>query len=235
MRRTPFLVALVATAALAVPAAAGEVKLKSQWDGFGEGSWVLYKTTAKSVMGDQPANENVMDGRSTLTKVTEKSYTVKTEQKVGEEWSGLDMEIPRFGADPAAQPTDAKVEDLGTEKVTVDGEALTCKKQKVTLADTVTISWTHEKHGQVKLESKGPGGESTFEIVKLKAVVKVKGKDVECVQSATKMKSPQSESTTVMYVSDAVPGGSVRVESEMKMPGVMTSTSVMEVTDFEKK
>jgi len=235
MRRSPLVLALLA--ALAAPVAAGEVAVPSPWDGFGEGSWVIQKTTNKQA-GDEAATGETLQ-RVTLTKVTDQAYTIKAETKVGDEWMGSEYDAPRVAAATSEAGVDApKPEDLGTEKLTIDGVSVECRKSKFVAMGSTSISWTHEKHGVVKTESTGPAGESRFEILKFKAIVKVKGKDVECQVTRTTFKSPQMDNVTTTYASPSIPGGTVRAEIASKMTFGDTkseSTSVMEVTDFEKK
>lgn len=237
MRRSPILFALLATVAAASSAVAGPVALPSPWDGFGEGSWVIQKTTNKQVGDDAAAAEATQ--RITLTKITEQAYTIKTEIKVGEEWTGSEYEMPRAYKAPTEEKTEApKAEDLGSETLTVDGTAIECKKTKVVVAGSTSISWTSEKYGVVKNETTGPAGDSTTELVKIKGVVKIKGKDVECQVTKTSFKSPQMENVTTSYASPSIPGGMVRAETSMKIvvgDAKTETTSVMEVTDFEKK
>lgn len=235
MRRTSLLFALLATAAVAASARAGDVALKSPWDGFAEGSWVLHKATTKEQGGDPPTPDSVLETRMTLTKVTEKAYAIKLDQKIGEDWIGTDLDFPRVGSDLSAPAPDAKVEELGEEKLIVDGDvAVNCKKQKTTAADAVTTSWTSEKYGLMKSESKGAAGESAVEVTKLETKVKIKDKEVVCRVTRTTMKSAEFELTSSTWTSDAVPGGEVRTESTTKMGG-RTSTTVKETSDFEKK
>lgn len=231
--RRPLATAFLAALAVAAPALAGDAAVsKGPWDGFGEGSWVLQKMSAKVEMPgmDAPSNESVT--RQTLVKVTDKAYTVKSEQKVGEEWMGSEMELPRTAATGAT--TEPTPEELGAEKVSVDGEELPCRKRKVVAAGTETISWVHESKGTLKWTSKGPAGEGTFQVLSFKEKLTVKGKEVVCTKSTTVMKGTQGDSTTTMWSSDAVPGGLVKMETASAMAG-MKSTSVVEVTDFEKR
>lgn len=234
MRRSSFAFALLALAAVTAPAFAADAAMKMPWDGFGEGSFVMQKTTAKTAMTGAEPNESVSEGRQTLIKITEKAYTIKSETKAGEEWMPMEYDMPRVAAPASVKPTEAKVEDLGKETLTVDGESIECKKEKVTVAGSTTVTWTHEKYGAVKTESKGAAGDSTSELTKLKAVVKIKGKDVECRVFTTTMKSPQMEMTSSTWLSDTLPGGVARMESSTKM-AMMSTTTVMETTDYEKK
>ncbi len=237
MRRSSIVFALLATVAVAAPAVAGPVALPSPWDGFGEGSWVIQKTTNKQVGDDAATAESTQ--RITLTKITEQAYTLKTEIKVGEEWSGSEYEMPRAYRDPAEAKTDApKPEDLGAETLTVDGASIECRKTKVVAAGSTSISWTSEKYGVVRNETTGPAGDSKTELVKLKGVVKVKGKDVECQVTKTSFKSPSMENVTSTWASPSIPGGMVRAETSLKIvvgDARTESSSVMEVADFEKK
>ncbi len=237
MRRSSIVLALLAIAALSTSARAADVALKSSWDGFGEGSWVLQKTTTQNVNGAEKS-ETISESKYTLKKVADKAYTLKIETKIGAEWIAQDIDLPRIAEPSTEKPAEAKVEDLGTEELTVDGEEIECKKVKSTVAGTVTVTWSDETSGSVKSETKGPDGETTVEVTKWKAIVKIKGKDVECRVEKTTHKSAQVEMTASTWKADpAIPTqtGYVRSESSMKIVGMGTTNDVTEVTDFEKK
>lgn len=232
-------VASFAVLAFAATAFAGDVKpAKDGWSSYGVGTSVTMKSTTKTTMtmpGAPAMPENVGESRTTLTAKTDKDYTLKMETKVGEQWMGTDVVVPLAAAGEVRQPG-AKVEELGDESVTVDGTPLVCKKQKVTMGDAVTTSWTNEKHGVVKSESKSVGVETTMVLTKLAKMVKVAGKDVSCREMTVTSKTDASEMTAVSLMSDAIPGLSVRSESTTKMPASqMTMFAVMEVTAFEIK
>jgi hypothetical protein len=240
MRRSSFALSFVAVTALVGTAFAAET-LKLPWDGYGEGSFVLMKTTTKTVMSGGPAEmpampEQVSEMRQTLVKITDKAYTIKSEIKVGDTWMPSEYDMPRVATD-ATKP-EQKPEELGNEKLTVEGVEIDCKKQKMVVMGSTTISWTSEKYGLVKSETTGGQGDLKINLTKLKSTAKVKGKDVECRELTTTMKSEQMEMTSTTWTSDAIPGGSARVESTSKMKmGEMTSTTTttQEVADFEKK
>lgn len=240
MRRTSLALSFVITAAVAGTAFAAET-LKTPWDGFGEGSFVLTKTTSKTVMAGGPAEmpampEQVTEYRQTLVKITDKAYTIKNEMKIGDAWTPSEFEMPRVAGE--VTKSDVKPEELGNEKLTVDGTEIDCKKQKVVVMGSTTISWTSEKYGLVRSETTGAGTEMKVNLTKLKSTIKVKGKDVECREMTTTTKSDQMDSTSTTWMSDAIPGGTAKVETTSKMKmGEMTSTttSTQEVAEFEKK
>jgi hypothetical protein len=232
-RRTAWFAAAV-LGAFATAAAAEPPPVKGPWDGFGAGSSVTQKSTMTSSMAEMPATTT--ETRTTLVKVTDDACVIKTETEVGEEWMGQEMTIPRkaTGTEDPNLPK-PKVEDLGTEKVTVDGTDYECKKQKTVMDGSSGISWTHEKHGVLKVESTHQGGTSTILVTKLSTKVAVGGKEVDCRETKIVSKMQGGvETDMVTLESDAVPGRNVRSESTMKM-AAMTTKTVSETTAFEAK
>jgi hypothetical protein len=225
----------VAVLSLASPASAADAP-KGLWDGYGVGTWVTSKTTSKMTMpGMEAMPESVNESRQTLVKVTDAAWTIKTEMKTGEEWTNaMEMDIPRKAE--AVTGTTPKPEDLGTEKVTVEGKDYTCKKQRVTTPAGTVTSWVSEEAGLLKSESTTPSGDTTSTTVTaLAKKVKVGTKEVVCREQKSVSKLMGNESTTTFLLSDAVPGHSVRTESTSSMGGGMKSTSVTETTAFEAK
>jgi hypothetical protein len=224
--------AAVAQAADAPPAGDG-------WSSYGVGTTVHTKSTTKTTMatpGAPAMPEQVTENRTTLVAVTEKEYTLKSEAKLGEEWSAQEIKLPRIAAGEAKPPEGAKVEELGNEAVTVEGASIPCKKTRTTLGANVTTTWTSEKHGLVKSEGKGPGSDYSSVLTKLSTKATAGGKELDCREMTTTAKAEGSESTIVMLTSDQIPGKTVRMESTTKIPQAqMTSTMVMEVVAFEIK
>ncbi len=226
--------------ALASTAFAGDAKpAKDGWSSYGVGTTVTMKTTSKTTMamaGAPEMPESVSESRTTLTAITDTEITLKSETKVGEEWMGQDVKLPRMASGDVKPPEGAKVEELGEESVTVDGTAVACKKQKITLGDNVTTSWTNEKYGAVKSESKGGGAETSMVLTKLSKKVTVAGKEVDCREMTMTSSASGTEMKAVSLLSEQIPGLTVRTESTMKMPQAqMTTTSVSEVVSFEIK
>src|SRR5262245_52761498 len=130
------------------PAAAEETKVKLPWDGFGVGSFVHQKSTSTTTgPGMENVPPQVTEMKQTLVKVTDDAYTVKNETKMGEEWQGMEIPFPRKGTGAEQDTKGPKPEDLGEEKVSVDGTDITCKKTRLVADGATTTSWTHEKHG----------------------------------------------------------------------------------------
>ena len=230
IRRTAWVAAAV-LGAFSTASAGDPPPYKGPWDGFGAGSSVTTKSTTSMPGMDATSTET----RQTLVKVTDEAYVVKSEMKVGEEWMGQEMTIPRKATGEDPNLPKPKIEDLGTEKVTVDGQDYECKKQKTVTGDASAISWTHEKHGALKVESTYPTGGSTMLVTKLSTKVKVAGKELDCRE--TKVTSKMLGGMEMDMVSldcDAIPGRSARSESTTKMGGVATK-SVNEVVAFEVK
>jgi hypothetical protein len=212
------------------PAAAGEPK--GMWDGLGVGSFVHQKTTSKTsgIAGvpDQPPT--VSETKMTLVKVTDDAWIVKIESKMGDDWMpGVEMTYPRKGT---PQP---KVEDLGEEKVTVDGQELVCRKEKTVIAEATTLSWRSEKYGPVKSETTVAGSTSTWAVTKLSGKTKIGSVELEYRESVSSSKGAGGDSKTTMWTSsDAFPGV-IRSEMTSEYPGGMKMSSATETVAFEKK
>jgi hypothetical protein len=242
MRVRP-LVAVASLLSLAAVASAEPPKVKFPWDGFGVGSYVHTKVTTKMSMPGMPAmpEQPASETKQTLVKVTDEAFTVKTETKMGETWTGgTETVIPRkFTGEK--MPVDTKVvpEELGTEKVTVEGTSYDCKKIKVKTGQVSVISWVHEKEGVLKSESDLGGGQgtTTMTVTSLSKKAKAGDKEVVCRESKTVSKTSMggmnAETTITSLTSESVPGHQVR--TEMVMAGQMSMTTVTEVVAFEAK
>lgn len=240
MMRSRFaLASSFAVLAFASTALAGDtVVAKDGWSSYGVGTTVTMKMTRKTITeteGASPVPEQVSESRMTLVKLTDKEYTLKRDTKVGEEWIGMETASPRMATE-VKHPEGTKVEELGTESVTVDGTVLTCKKQRAMLGAGVTTTWTNDKHDVVKSESKSDGSESTMVLTKLSKKHTVAGKELDCREMTTTVKYPGTEMTVVSLLSDQIPGFTVRSDSVTKMPQAMTtSTTIYELVSFEIK
>jgi hypothetical protein len=240
MRVRPLAGLAVLLALASTAFAADEVKVKFPWD-FGVGSFVHTKTTTKmSVPGAPAMPEMVMENKQTLVKITDEAWIVKSEQGTGGSWMpGSEISFPRkFTGSDKTSEMKIETEDLGTEKVTVEGTAYDCKKIKAKGSFGTTTSWTNEKHGVLKSETEATGGNtSTMTVTALAKKAKAGDKDVVCreVKNVSKMSMGPvaSETTMVMLTSDAVPGHTVR--SEMTTSGQVSQTAVTEVIAFEAK
>ena len=219
--------------ALALPSFAGGA-VKGMWEGCKEGSWVLNKTTTKGSMTGGEAPDTVSEMRQTLVKVTDEAWTVKMEMKVGDTW-GEPMEVPypRIAAKAAVDAKDApKPEELGTEKVKVDGKDYDCKKTKQTEGKTSTISWVNEAEGLLKSETTGELTMSML-VTTLAKKAKIGEKEVTCRETKILSKLAGFDSTLVQLTSDDVPTRVVRQEMTLPLPA--KSSTVQEMTGFEIK
>jgi hypothetical protein len=237
MRRRLSFAFVAASLALSAVALAGEEKIKGPWDGLGVGSFVHQKTSSKTAGGgmpDMPAQ--VTESKQTLIKITDDVYTVKNETKMGDDWQGMEIPWPRKApVGPGVDVKEPKVEELGTEKVSVDGTDVSCKKTKTTVEGMTTTAWTNEKYGVVKSESSGSGTTMEMALTKLSAKAKIGAVEVEYREMTSTTKTGALDMKTKIWLSDAVPGGMLRTESTTAMPGGMTTTSVTETIAFEKK
>jgi hypothetical protein len=241
---------------LAGVALAGDVPgYKSPWEGYGVGSYVEMKTTSKTSgpgMPEMPGS--VTWSRETVVKVTDEAHTIKRESRVAEApWTAsgeypfprkMKMpELPR-GMDVPKAPDR---EDLGTEKVTVEGTAYECRKWRMKVDPSTTTTWEHEKHGLLKSETLTSvgGGKSTMTrtVTALAKKVSAAGKEFTCREWKTvnAMEMPGmpagmggAGTTSVDLESDEVPTRTVRSESSQAM-GPMTTTTVRELTALVTK
>ena len=246
--RFPF--AVVTALAIATPAFAADASsAKSSWEGFGVGSWVRRKTTKKMDIPGMSMPEEVADVRETLVRLTDDAHTIRRESKTETGWeSSGEVSYPRRdAAKPADDGSAPNVEDLGTEKVTVEGKAYDCRKSRTTLGDTVTTTWTSTSHGVLKTEVEGPEMDGTIRDVRTVTAfakkAKLAGKELVCRETTTFTKferpgvpsgGPGDGTTAVELASDAVPGRRVRMEISTKR-GPVSRSSLEELVAFEAK
>lgn len=221
---------LAPVVAVAAPDAAA---VRLPWDGFGEGSTVHLKTTTE--MGFPGVPPQTSEQRQTLVKITPEQYLIKHETKVGEQWMGSETPYPRkvAGATRDGAP-EAKPEDLGTEAVAVEGKEYACKKMRYVVGGFTTTTWTHEKEGVLRNETKGTGAESSMVVTRLAFKATVAGKELEVRETTMTSKAMGSETKIRSWESRAVPGGTVRTEMVAEMAGMKTTTRT-EVVAFEAK
>src|SRR5688500_3505161 len=157
--RARVLLAVVAALVIATAASANDAPgPKSPWEGFGAGSWVHRKKTTKMSAPGLSMPEEIAETRETLVRVTDDAHMVHRETKTASGWeSSGEFPFPRRAA-AASMPEDGPVprvepEDLGTEKVTVEGKAIICKKARTKVASTTTTTWTSQAHGVLKTET----------------------------------------------------------------------------------
>ena len=227
--------AVAAVLAVLAPLSFAAFEPKGEWDGFGQGSWVLLRSTTKTISPDAHV-DNVSEMRKTLVKVTDAEWTVRMETKKGDTWGeATPLTIPRVAPKGTPDPKDMpKVEEIGAEKLTIDGKEYACKKQKITFMGYVTLSWSSDEYGELKSETTEPdGSKSTKEVTSLAKKVKVAGKDVTCRETKTVAKPAGVDTTIVVLGSDEVPGHLVRMETTEA--GASKMVTVTEVVGFEVK
>ena len=228
--------AVVTVLAALAPLSFAAFEPKGEWDGFGQGSWVLMKTTSKTITADMQVPDTVTEMRKTLTKVTDAEWVVTMETKAGDTWGvSTPMTLPRVAPKGAPDPKDMpKVEELGADKVTIEGKDYACKKQKVSFMGDVGLSWVSEEHGELKWESTEADGSTTRrEVTSLAKKVKAAGKEVTCRETKTVAKPAGIDTTIVVLASDDLPGHLVRMESTEA--GAVKTNTVTEVVAFEIK
>ncbi len=248
--RFPFAVATAL--AIATPAPAADApRAKSPWEGFGVGSWVHVKKVKKMDFPGMAMPDEVTDVRETLVRRTDDAHTVGRESKTDETgWASTgEVSYPRRDAPGPAPGGGAapKVEDSGTEKVTVEGKAYDCKKSRTTSGDTVTTTWTSASQGVLKTEVESPEMNGRIKDVRTVTAfakkVNLAGTDLVCRETTTFTKferpgvpsgGPGDGTTAVELTSDAVPGRRVRMEISTKRLSASIS-SLEELVAFEAK
>jgi hypothetical protein len=249
--RSRVLLGVVCAFALATVASAADAPAdKSPWEGFGVGSWVHHKATTKMGGGGLSMPEEVEETRETVVRVTDDAHTIKREKKTATGWETTgESPVPRRTA-PAPTPDAESVpkgesEDLGTEKVTVEGKAIECKKVRTKVGDSTTTTWTSAKHGVLKAEGEsGAGGGKTTRTRTVTALAKkvtLAGKELVCRETKTFVKmelpgvpsgSASDGTTSIELESDAVPGRKVRTETTGTR-GPVTRSSLQQLVAFE--
>jgi hypothetical protein len=210
---------------------------RDPWASFKPGSSVTMKSTTKMSMAGMPEQPG-QESRLTLVSVDDKAYVLRTETKMGETWTaaGEDMSVPR--KPPTLEGPDGKlppVEELGEERVSVEGTDHATKKTRVSQSGSTATSWVSKEHGVLKTETSGPGdAKSTMVVTSLSKKVAIAGREVVCRETKSTSSMAGSETTVVFLSSESIPGGTARMEMNMNNPG-MTMTTVTEVTAFEAK
>lgn len=221
---------------------------RSPWEGFGVGSYVQFRSTMKIEGVGKTIPDDVTETRETVVKVTEDAHTIRHEKKTAAGWTKTgEVDVPRKSPKPDADVPQPEVEDLGTEKLTVEGKAIECIKVRTRYGDTTSTTWFTKAHGVLKYESEnGAGGGRTTDVRTVTALaVKATfaGKEIVCRETKlfTRMdgigmpaRPPGKGTTGVELESDAVPGRKVRLETSGK-GGPVSVTSVRELVAFEAK
>jgi hypothetical protein len=236
MRRAlPCLASFLLLAAVAQ----ADTAMKGPWDGFGVGTWFHVKSSTTMQIPGVDTPPTVQEMKQTLVKVTDAEYTVRTEVKMGDAWTGAsEFPFPRKGT-PVEGEVEPKREELGSDKVTVEGKEHGVKKVRITTTvagtTTTTLSWESAEHGALRSESTSPDGTSSvMEVTSLSKKAKVGDKELTCREMKTTSKMQGGESSMVMLWSDAVPGRVVRNEIASSMGGAKTNV-VTELVAYETK
>ncbi len=211
---------------------------QSDWEGYAAGTSYTTRTTMKGTMGGQ-AFERVTDTKTTLVKVTEKEFTIKTET------SAMGMKMPA-STSTEARKKDVKVEtkEAGSETITVAGTAYACKKIIGTKTEkgkkeTMTF-WVHETAGVLKYQMNmdvGSGQKTNVIGVakKLKVQHKVGTTTFDCREFEVEMNMPQMGKTkrTMRLTKDSSPVQALWHTGTMSRPGMgemVMTTEVVAIT-----
>lgn len=186
---------------------------KHPWARWKAGASVKYKATYAMSGGSSES-----DFTQTLSKVTEKDYTVTTTVEV--------MGQKNEGEEVWGFP-----ENVGQEALTVEGQKYECTiwKSKGTKGgvDSENSVWVPTgKDFALKMISKGQEA-MEYVAVKLADPITVREKKWECVRLEGKIHSQEPEMTMTLWMNSSVPGGWVK--SEMKFDGGVMEMALAEV------
>ncbi len=242
MRYLPFVLAALALVVFAPPASAEDhwsfdSYLKqhntSDWDGLGVGSMVHRKGFQEMSMPQMPAPQRQeTEEKKTLVKITDEDFVIKVEQKQMGAWQTEEK------TEPKKKNWTHKVEELGTETVTIEDTEYECSKKKVQWMDGETakdtaVLYVNEKLGIVKMLV---GDDQGVEIVVTKldqewtvGDVTLKGREM-----AMTIPTPMGKLSGTMRLCPEVPDATIRQEIKSGQ-GPMQMHQVTELVAFVKK
>lgn len=129
-------------------------KPQSEWEGYGVGTMTHRRVKQDVEMPGQGSQQTVMEEKKTIKEITETEIVLEVEKLNAGQWTTTEE---REQKDKGLTP---KIEDQGTETVTLGGTAYECAKKKVewmkgdTLDETVVV-WAHPEKGILKMAIKG--------------------------------------------------------------------------------
>ncbi len=204
--------------------------LRKEWEGFTEGSSVTVRITES----DGAKQESIVQ-RYQIAKNEAESVLVRLEQG------------GRTKDQSIATKKDAGFKKLGTENVDIDGRTFTCAVwEKVTESGKTrrTVKqWMHKdvpgRVAKIEMVTKADVGElrASGKVTKLDQRLQVNGKAVTyAVYEFSGRTDDGREATAVRWVSEQVPGFTVREETRTSREGSAKQVSrVTELIDFELK
>jgi len=208
---------LVALAFAALALATPQEKLdkaRHPWMRFAPGMSVAYTLTSEVGALKQ-------EGRLThrLKEVTEAGYAVE-------------VKVAQLGIEEALEEKDGIPVKVGQEKLTVAGKELSC-----TVWESKGSRGPHASSGRtwlaegvpmaVKIVSKVEGQEDNeVTATSLEEKVTAAGREYACVRLEGKSKGALGEATTLVWTSDQVPGGLVKLVMKGKIQGNAAITTI---------
>jgi hypothetical protein len=176
VRRSRAGLAIAAATVVGAAGCAEDPTRKSGWEGFAPGSFVHLRIT--TTWSDPAKAPDVVETKHTLVEVTDQGWVTRVETRKADRWIPAEPRRVLRSPPPVHDPG-AKLEDLGKEKVTIEGIEYECAKTKSVLAERTSISWTHEKLGVLKWETASDGDDRMWMLVtRLAAKAMVAGKEI---------------------------------------------------------
>ena len=153
------------------------------WGRYGVGTVVHHRTTTDSSHPGMKPQQIVTETKRTLVRVTDDHYVLEVETTVGDRTQTSEERVPKTGGPdalvrivPFAAGTEQARKVVGSESVTVAGQAYACTKVERTFPCSpnargsscggsgegpttfVTTTWEHPAHGILKMTSSGGWG-----------------------------------------------------------------------------
>ncbi len=130
-------------------------KARSDWEGYGVGTMTHRRITQVFRMAGQPdPKKTVAEEKKTISEITETEIVIKVESLESGQWTTTEEREKK------GDQLTPKVEDQGTETVTLDGTDYECAKKKVEWMkgeklDETAIVWAHPEKGILKIKVTG--------------------------------------------------------------------------------
>lgn len=209
-------------------------KSTSDWESYGVGTMTHRRMSQDVVMPGQPRTPKmVMEEKQTLVEITKTEYVIKIETLEKGTWS---TKTKREKKDALLK---AKVEDQGTETLTLGGTAYPCTKKKVTWTkddqiQEIAIVWTHAEKGILKMRARAEMDMTTtvraFEATKKVGEVTLLGRTLDTTMITARGMTLKGSTLRSLDV----PGNLVRNELMGGGEGVRIHV-LMELIGFTKK
>jgi len=222
------------------------------WGRFAPGSWKLVRVVTETLgPKGEVTTTSTTETRTTLDELTD--ATVKLTINTSVEVAGKKVEakpqsiVQGYQGDSTDQP--ATVKDLGTDKVTIDGQEISCSVQQVeTTADgtrTMVKTWCSDgvapyvlrrESVATEAETGKPLSETKVKVVHLVEIRKVLAEDRRTARLEVTHQHAKGHTITHVWTALDVPGGIVaHTSEEFDAAGQPIRRSRLELVDFGVK